>query len=177
MQTLWKLCRQLHTSYRTTGKSFHSCLCDPSIVTHRGSRTGAHELDLGSLWSRKRKKKKEDVYRVEPELDDGCIVEFIDFSAQGDQPVSALNFLFILLSGRLPVVSSQHCLQWKRINTITAGLWRAGSSMSHFTDQECTLIELERVVQGPQRFRGCAIPKCAFALQRESKVFAWDGRH
>lgn len=46
MQTLWKLRRQLHTSYRTTGKSFHSCLCDPSIVTHRGSRTGAPWLSV-----------------------------------------------------------------------------------------------------------------------------------
>lgn len=58
-----------------------------------------------------KEKKRKDAYSVEPELHDGCIVELIDFSAQGDQPVPALNFLFILFSGGLPVVSSQHCLQ------------------------------------------------------------------
>lgn len=66
------------------GKSFHSCLCDPYIVTHRGNRVGAREPDLDSLWSSMRKTRKEDAYRVEPELHDGCVVEFIDFPAQGD---------------------------------------------------------------------------------------------
>lgn len=53
-------------------------------MTHRGNHKGAHEIDIGSLWSPIRKKKKEDAYSVEPELHNGCIVEFIDFSAQGD---------------------------------------------------------------------------------------------
>lgn len=132
MQTPWKLPRTLPTSCRTPGKSSHSCLCDPSTVGLRGSCVRARKPDLGSLRSPVSQKKKEHAYGVEPELHDGCVVEFIDFSAQGDQPVSALNFLFILLSRRLPVVASQHCLQWKRINTITAGPRKAGSSMCSF---------------------------------------------
>lgn len=84
MQKLWKLPHKLDTSYKTTGKSFHSWLLDPYIVIHRGNHIGARGPGIGPPQSPIRKKKKEDAYGIEPELHNGCIVEFIDFSAQGD---------------------------------------------------------------------------------------------
>lgn len=41
-------------------------------------------IDTGFLWLSIREKKKKDTYSVEPELHNGCIIEFINFSAQGD---------------------------------------------------------------------------------------------
>lgn len=49
MQKLEKPPHKLHTSYRTLGKSFPPCLCDPYVVTHRGNHKGAREIDIGSL--------------------------------------------------------------------------------------------------------------------------------
>lgn len=128
----------------------------------------AEETDADSLWPSIKKERRKGTYSVEPELHNGCIVEFIDFSAQGDEPVSALNFFFILLPGGLPVVSSQHCLWWKRTHSITAGFWRAGSSTCSFYRWESVFTELESFVQGPQRVGDCAFSRCAFALHIES---------
>ena len=131
--------------------------------------TQVHEkLTLALCWPSIKKEKRKDAYSVEPELHNGCIVEFIDFSAQGDEPVSALNFFFILLPGGLPVVSSQHRLWWKRTHSITAGFWRAGSSTCSFYRWESVFPEPESFVQGPQRFGDRAFPRCAFALYIES---------
>lgn len=44
----------------------------------------AEETDADSLWPSIKKEKGKGTYSVEPELHNGCIVEFIDFSAQGD---------------------------------------------------------------------------------------------
>lgn len=48
--------------------------------------------------------------RMEPELDDWSVVELVYLASQGNEAVSFLNFLDILLSGCFCGYLSQHCL-------------------------------------------------------------------
>lgn len=54
------------------------------FMTRKGNHAGAWDPDVGSLWPSIKKEKRKDAYGVEPEFHNGCIVEFVDFSSQGD---------------------------------------------------------------------------------------------
>lgn len=64
---------------------------------------------------------------MEPELDNGSIVELVYLATHGNEAVAVLNLLNVLLSGCLCGYLTQHCLGGRR--------WGGGGGCKHHTEQ------------------------------------------
>lgn len=91
----------------------------PSFLTLHYSTSGVDIKSVTGNWSRSRNLQQEvrlvggvgaHTHRVEPELDNGGIVELINLAAHWDETVAVLNFFDVLLPRCLCCYFTQHCL-------------------------------------------------------------------